>query len=134
MTASLSAGRLPGVFLAGRGAWVSRLGARQWLLGFSVALGLLEVADGFRLELPWMAWAFAVLLLGGAVWLWRSSSRVPVVFLGMLHLLELLLLLFVFRTAVEAPPTALFVGFVAVAFGGVASSVVVLTRKRPRPA
>jgi FtsH-binding integral membrane protein len=107
------------------------LDARQWLLGFSVALGLLEIADGFRLELPWMAWAFAALLLGGAIWLWRSPSRAPVWFLGTLHLLELLLLLFVFRTAAEAPPTALFIAFVAVALGGAAASVLVLTRNRP---
>jgi hypothetical protein len=109
-----------------------RLDPRQWLLTFSVALGLMEIVDGFRLELPWMAWAYAVLLLGGAIRLWRSESRAPVVFLGILHLLELLLLLFVFRTAQEAPPTVLFIAFVAVSLGGTAGAALVLTRKRQR--
>ena len=105
---------------------------RLWLLGFTVALGLMEIADGFRLELPWMAWGFAVLLLAGAVWLWRSPGLAPVAFLGILHLIELLLLLFVFRTAEEAPPLALFVAFVAVSAGGVSAAVLIFARRQKR--
>ena len=53
-----------------------------------------------------MAWFYALLLLGGAYWLWRSEGRGPVILLGALHLVELLMLLLVFRTADQAPPTA----------------------------
>jgi hypothetical protein len=45
----------------------------------------MEIADGFRLELPWAAWTYALLLLIGAYWLCRSQGRGPVVFLGVLH-------------------------------------------------
>lgn len=105
---------------------------RLWLLGFTVALGLMEIADGFRLDLPWMAWTFAALLLVGAVWLWRSPGLAPAAFLGVLHLIELVLLLFIFRTAEEAPPPALFIAFVAVSLGGAAAAVLLLARKRKR--
>lgn len=49
------------------------------LLGLSLVLAALEVADGFRLELPWMAWFYAALLLGGSVWLWRTKSSGAVI-------------------------------------------------------
>jgi hypothetical protein len=88
------------------------------LLALSVALAVLEIADGFRLELPWMAWAYALLLLGGSAWLWRTGSTAAVAVLGALHLLELLMLIFVFRTAEEAPPAALWWAFVLVSLGG----------------
>jgi hypothetical protein len=86
----------------------------------------MEIADGFRLELPWAAWTYALLLLGGAYWLWRSEGRGPVVFLGVLHLLELFMLLFVFRTAEQAPPPALFVVFVVVTLAGTAAAAAAL--------
>lgn len=40
---------------------------RTALLVLSIILGVLEVADGFRLELPWMAWFYAVLSAAGTV-------------------------------------------------------------------
>ena len=106
-------------------------GARTALLALSVLLGLLEVADGFRLELPWAAWFYALLLLGGSYWLWRSGSRGPVILLGVLHLVELLMLVLVFRTAEEAPSTALFVVFVVLsAAGTVAAGLSLAGRQR----
>jgi hypothetical protein len=106
--------------------------ARTALLVLSLVLGMLEVADGFRLELPWMAWFYALLLLGGAFWLSRSPGRGPVVMLGTLHLVELLMLLLVFRTAEQAPPTALFVAFVLLSAAGTVTAGLSLAR-RPDP-
>jgi hypothetical protein len=97
--------------------------ARRALLGFSVALALLELVDGFRLELPWVAWFYALLLLAGSAWLWRTGNRGPVVMLGVLHLLELVMLLFVFRTASQAPPAWLWWLFVLLTLGGTAAAI-----------
>ena len=108
--------------------------ARRALLGFSLLLALLEIADGFRLELPWAAWTYAVLLLGGAYWLWHSPGRGPVIFLGVLHLVELLMLVFVFRTAEQAPPTALYVVFVLLSLGGTVAAAAALVGDRDRAA
>ena len=108
--------------------------ARWALLGLSVLLGVLEIADGFRLELPWMAWFYALLMLGGAFWLWRRSTRGPVILLGALHLMELLMLLLVFRTADQAPPTWLFLVFVAVTACGTAAAAAALALDRGRVA
>ena len=104
--------------------------ARGALLAFSVALAALEVADGFRLELPWMAWFYAVLLLAGAAWLWRTGSRGAVVMLGLLHLLELVMLVLVFRTADQAPPAWLWWVFVLLTLGGSAAAALTLTQQR----
>lgn len=104
--------------------------ARQVLLVVSALLAVMEIADGFRLELPWMAWFYALLLLAGCFWLHRSPGTGPVVFLGVLHLLELLLLLFVFRTAEQAPPTWLFVVFVVVTTAGTAAAAAALALNR----
>ena len=106
---------------------------RQALLGFSLALAALEVADGFRLELPWMAWFYALLMIAGSAWLWRTGSRGAVVMLGLLHLLELVMLLVVFRTAEQAPPTWLWWVFVLLTLGGTAAAAWALTRS-PRVA
>jgi hypothetical protein len=111
---------------------MNRPAARTALLALSILLGLLEVADGFRLELPWMAWFYALLLLGGAYWLSRSRGRGPVVLLGALHLVELLMLVLVFRTADQAPPTALYLLFVALSAGGTVAAGMTLAR-RPDP-
>jgi hypothetical protein len=100
--------------------------SRTALLVLSVLLGLLEIVDGFRLELPWMAWAYALLLLGGSYWLWRSPTGAPVLLLGALHLLELLMLLLVFRTAEQAPSTALLLLFVLLSAGGTLAAAAVL--------
>ncbi|MGH3371720.1 MAG: hypothetical protein ACRDPR_17140 [Nocardioidaceae bacterium] len=106
---------------------------RQVLLGSSLALAALEVADGFRLELPWMAWFYALLLLAGSAWLWRGGGRGAIVLLGVLHLLELMMLLFVFRTAEQAPPTWLWWLFVLISFGGTAAAAWALTTQRRAP-
>lgn len=106
---------------------------QRFLLGFSLALATLEVADGFRLELPWMAWFYAALLLVGSVWLWRTRSRGAVIMLGALHLVELLMLLTVFRTAEQAPPPWLWWLFVLVSLAGSIAAVASLVSAR-RPA
>jgi hypothetical protein len=103
--------------------------ARTALLVLSILLGLLEVADGFRLDLPWMAWLFALLLLGGAYWLTRSEGRGPVILLGALHLIELVMLLLVFRTADQAPPTVLLVVFVVLSAAGTVAAGLTLARR-----
>jgi len=102
---------------------------RTALFVLSIILGVLEVADGFRLELPWMAWFYAVLLFAGAYWLSRTESRGPVILLGALHLVELLMLVLVFRTADQAPPTALFVVFVVLSAAGTVAAGVTLARR-----
>lgn len=105
---------------------------RTVLLAASVVMGLLEIADGFRLELPWMAWLFAALFLVGSWWLHRSGTRGPVLLLGALHLIELLMLVFVFRTADQAPPAALWWLFVLVTAVGTAAAVwSVVAPRRP---
>ncbi|MFP5253381.1 MAG: hypothetical protein ACLGH4_06255 [Actinomycetes bacterium] len=93
-------------------------------------MGLLEIADGFRLELPWMAWFFAALFLVSSWWLYRTGGLGPVVLLGALHLFELLMLIFVFRTAEQAPPAALWWLFVLVTAVGTAASVWSLADRR----
>ena len=106
--------------------------ARRLLLAFSGVLAVMEFADGFRLELPWMAWFYALLLLAGCAWLWRADSRGAVVMLGVLHLLELLMLLLVFRTAEQAPPTWLWWIFVLVTLAGTVAAVRALTTMERR--
>lgn len=109
------------------------MAATAWhrvLLGLSLVLAALEVADGFRLELPWMAWFYAALLLVGSVWLWRTTSRGAVIMLGALHLIELLMLLIVFRTAEEAPPTWLWWLFVLLSLGGSVTAGASLVARR----
>jgi hypothetical protein len=103
---------------------------RTVLLAASVVMGVLEIADGFRLELPWMAWFFAALFLVGSWWLYRTGGLGPVLLLGALHLFELLMLVFVFRSAEEAPPAALWWLFVLVTAAGTASAVWVLAERR----
>jgi hypothetical protein len=103
---------------------------RTVLLAASVVMGVLEIADGFRLELPWMAWFFAALFLVGSWWLYRTGGLGPVVLLGALHLFELLMLIFVFRTAEQAPPAALWWLFVLVTAVGTAASVWALADRR----
>ena len=103
---------------------------RTVLLAASVAVGLLEIADGFRLELPWMAWFFALLFLVGSWWLYRATGPGPVLFLGVLHLFELLMLIFVFRTADQAPPAALWWLFVLVTAVGTAAAALALAEHR----
>lgn len=104
--------------------------ARTVLLAASEVTGLLEIADGFRLELPWMAWFFAALFLLGSWWLYRTRGLGPVLLLGALHLFELLMLIFVFRTADEAPPVALWWLFVLVTAAGTAAAVWALAERR----
>lgn len=103
---------------------------RTVLLTASVVMGLLEIADGFRLELPWMAWFFAALFLVGSWWLYRTKGLGPTLLLGALHLFELLMLIFVFRTADEAPPVALWWLFVLVTAVGAAAAVWALAERR----
>ncbi len=58
------------------------INARPVLLVLSILLAVLEIADGFRLSIPWGAWVFALLLLGGTYWLWRTSGIGPPSFWG----------------------------------------------------
>ncbi len=110
---------------------MSPTNARTALLVLSVLLAVLEFADGFRLAEPWAPWIFALLLLGGAYWLSRSPGIAPAILLGALHLVELLMLVFVFRTSDEAPPSWLFAVFVVVSTGGVvAAAVLAMTGRR----
>ena len=67
---------------------------------------------------------------GGAYWLSRSGGRGPVVLLGALHLFELLMLVLVFRTAEQAPPTALFVVFVVLSAAGTVAAGLTLAGRR----
>lgn len=103
---------------------------RTVLLAASVLLGLLEIADGFRLELPWMAWFFAALFLVGSWWLYRTRGLGPILLLGALHLVELVMLIFVFRTADQAPPVTLWWLFVLVTTVGTAAAVWALAERR----
>ncbi len=102
---------------------------RTVLLALSVLLALAEIGDGLRLDPPWAAWTYAALLLGGSVWLWRSARSGPVIMLGALHLIELLMLIFVFRTAEQAPPTWLFVLFVAISAAGTLAAAATLGQR-----
>jgi hypothetical protein len=95
---------------------------RNVLLAASLAMGVLEIADGFRLELPWMAWFFAALFLSGSWWLFRAAGRGPVLLLGALHIFELVMLVFVFRTAEQAPPATLWWLFVIITAVGTAAT------------
>ena len=104
--------------------------SRTVLLAASAAMGVLEIADGFRLELPWMAWFFAALFLAGSWWLYRTGGRGPILLLGALHLLELLMLIFVFRTAEQAPPAALWWLFVLVTAVGTTAALWALAERR----
>ena len=103
---------------------------RTVLLASSIVMGILEIADGFRLELPWMPWFVAALFLVGSWWLYRTRGLGPVLLLGALHLFELLMLVFVFRTAEEAPPTALWSLFVLVTAVGTAAAAWALAERR----
>jgi hypothetical protein len=103
---------------------------RRLLIAVSLALAVLEIIDGFRLELPWMAWFYAVLLIAGSARLWRTGSRGAVLMLGVLHLLELLMLLFVFRTAEQAPPARLWWLFVLLSLGGTLAALLAFRSRR----
>jgi hypothetical protein len=88
--------------------------AVMWL---AVALAVLEFVDAFRIRFPVFAIVFALLLLGGVVWLRRTAGKAPVLYAGALFLIELLLVLFAFGGMADLTnpePTARFVMTLAV--------------------
>lgn len=69
------------------------------------------------------------LFLFGSWWLYRTGGLGAVLLLGALHPFKLLMLIFVFRTAEQAPPAALWWLFLLVTAVGTAASVWVLAKR-----
>ena len=94
---------------------------RKALLGAALAIAILEIVDAFFIEFPLGAVVFAVLLLLGALWL-RRPGRAPVIFMGVLCLIELVFVIVVFRfTGPTTPPLPVEVAIAILL--GVASAI-----------
>ena len=103
------------------------------LLGASIALIGLEVISAFIIEAPFAAVGYALLLSAGVLWMIRSDSRGPAVYLGVLHLIELLLVSsFVSQPASETGGWALLAPVIGACIAGVAGAVGSL-RPGPEP-
>ncbi|MQB00405.1 MAG: hypothetical protein GEU78_08960 [Actinobacteria bacterium] len=97
---------------------------QKLLLGASIALIGLEVISAFILEAPFAAVGYAILLSAGVVWMIRSDSRGPAVYLGVLLLIELLLVpSFASQPASETGGWALLAPVLGACIVGVAGAV-----------
>lgn len=72
------------------------LSARKILMWSAVILVVLEVIDAFNIEVPFAAIVYAILLAVGVWWLTKNAGKGPVIYTGLLCLIQLLLTLFVF--------------------------------------
>jgi hypothetical protein len=72
------------------------LSARKILIWIAIILAVLEVLDSFTIEVPIPAIVYAILLAVGAWWLTKNAGKAPVIYTGLLCLIQLLLTLFVF--------------------------------------
>jgi hypothetical protein len=72
------------------------LSARKFLIWAAIILAVLEVIDSFIIEVPIPAIVYAILLAVGAWWLTKTAGKAPVIYTGMLCLIQLLLTLFIF--------------------------------------
>lgn len=69
---------------------------KRLLIVLALLLAAMEFIDAFFIEFPVGAIVYGLLLLAGAWWLRSSAGTGPIIFLGILFLLELLLVIFVF--------------------------------------
>lgn len=110
--------------------------SRKALVASAGLLALLEVIDAFFLEVPAAAIVFAILLIAGVIWLLKSNGRGPVIYTGLLCLIDLLLVLFIFGGAEElSSPSSLgmfinFLAFVIVSLLGTLSAAMALRTSR----
>jgi hypothetical protein len=107
---------------------------QRLLLGASLTLIGLELVSAFTIEMPVAAIGYATLLAAGALWLTKRRSRGAVVYLGALHLIEVLLAFsFLSQPASETGGPALLVPVIAVSIAGVvgaAGSLVTRDRRQ----
>lgn len=110
--------------------------SRKALVALAGLLALLEVIDAFFLEVPAAAIVFAILLIAGVIWLLQSNGRGPVVYTGLLCLIDLLLVLFIFGGTDELmSPSSFgtffnFLAFVIVSLLGSVSAAMALRTSR----
>jgi len=96
---------------------------QRLLLAASVTLIVLELVSAFIIEMPAVAIGYATLLAAGALWLMRRRSRGSAVYLGALHLIEVLLASsFLSQPASETGGLALLVPVIAASIVGVAGA------------
>lgn len=103
---------------------------RLALLIVAVVLAVLSLADALLVDHPVAAVVYSLLVASGAVWLYRSSGRGPVLYLGVLLLLEFLAVVFIYPDPGEGLD-ARTVLFAAVTATGVIAAVLCLLAKRP---
>lgn len=97
---------------------------QQLLVGASATLMVLELVSAFVIEVPAAAITYVVLLGVGIVWLVRTRSRGAVGFLGVLHLLEVVLAISFLRLpAAETGGLALLVPVIATSVVGAVSAL-----------
>lgn len=99
---------------------------RKWLLIAGVVLAVASFIDAFFVDKPVAAIVYALLVAGGAYWLSRSDGRGPVIFLGVLMLLELLAVLFVYPDEGEALDARSLLFAAITAVGAVAATVALI--------
>lgn len=107
---------------------------QRLVLGASVTLIGLELVSTFIIVMPVVAIVYAALLAGGVLWLSKRRSRASAVYLGALHLIEVLLAFsFLSQPASETGGLALLVPVIAASIIGVAGAAgSVITRDEVR--
>lgn len=107
---------------------------QRLVLGASLTLIGLELISAFIIEMPVAAIGYATLLAAGALWLTKRRSRGAAVYLGALHLIEVLLAVsFLSQPASETGGVALLVPVIAASIAGVAGAVgSLITRDQPQ--
>lgn len=105
---------------------------RRALVMVGYVFAIMELIDAFFIEDPAAGIVYAVVVAALAWWTSRAASRWPVVLLGLLALVELLAVLFVFPNSEPNPPSwAHLTPFAVVSALVVGLSVLVL-RQRSR--
>lgn len=93
---------------------------QRLLWGASVTLAGLELVSVFIIAMPAAAITYAILLAAGVFWLTRRGSRIAAGYLGILHLIEVLLAFsFLSQPASETGGPALLVPVIAASIAGV---------------
>lgn len=77
---------------------------RVALVAVSGVFAVAQLIDAFFIDAPIVGIVFAVIVVGLALWTWRTTRWVPVALLLVTGALELLMVLFVYPNAPSAPP------------------------------
>jgi hypothetical protein len=86
-------------------------------------LALISLGDAFLVDRPIAAIVYGVLVGAGAYWLSRTDRRGPVIYLGILMLLELFAVIFVYPDEGESLDARSLVFAVVTAAGAVSAAM-----------